>query len=53
MTEMTYHFLGNGFIQTMRTNSASNIDDLIAVTHRIHSLYPKAAIVGMGVSLGG
>ena len=37
----------------MRTNSATHIDDLVTVIHRIHSLYPKADIVGMGISLGG
>ena len=40
-------------LQTPRTHSATNIDDLLAVTNRIHILYPKAHIVGIGVSLGG
>ena len=40
-------------MQTVQTYSATSIDDLKATTNRIHTLYPKAAIVGMGVSLGG
>ena len=40
-------------MQTARLYSATNIEDLVTVTHRIHMLYPKAAIVGVGVSLGG
>ena len=40
-------------MQTAHTYSATSIDDLIAVTQRIHTLYPKAAIVGIGISLGG
>ena len=39
--------------QTARLYSATNIEDVVAVTHRIHMLYPKAAIIGIGVSLGG
>ena len=40
-------------LQTARLYSATNIEDVLAVTHRIHMLYPKAAIIGIGVSLGG
>ena len=40
-------------VQTTQTYSATSIDDLTAVTRRIHTLYPKAAIVGIGISLGG
>ena len=40
-------------MQTAHTYSATSIDDLTAVTQRIHTLYPKAAIVGIGISLGG
>ena len=39
--------------QTVRTYSASDISDLFEVVQRIHQHYPKAPIVGLGVSLGG
>ena len=40
-------------MQTMKIYSATSIDDLFAVTHKIHTLYPQASIVGIGISLGG
>ena len=48
--DLSYHL---PYMQTAQTYSATSIEDLTAVTHRIHTLYPKAAIVGVGISLGG
>lgn len=45
--------MGNLPITTPKIVAASNVEDLVVVLDAIKSQYPRAHIVGLGISLGG